>query len=176
MTQPDPGRLARLRILLFDVDGVLTDGRIVYDNSGNELKFFDVRDGQGLVLARRAGLRLGIITGRSSPVVDRRGRELGFEWIVQGSADKLADARAIAQEAGCDLQQVGYMGDDVVDLPLLRAAGWSAAPADAHPLVREQVAWVTGLPGGRGAVREVCEHWLHAAGHWSAVVGGLLGT
>lgn len=168
-------RLNTLRLFVFDVDGVLTDGRIVLDNQGNELKFFDVRDGHGVKLLAKAGLRTGLLTARRSEVVARRAAELGIDYVVQGSGEKGQGLVDLAAQAAVTLDQVGYMGDDLVDLPALLRAGFAAAPADAHEEVRARVHYVAKAAGGRGAVREVAEQVLHARGLWDFVLGDFVG-
>lgn len=167
-------RLAAIEVWLCDVDGVLTDGRIVLDNYGNELKFFDVRDGHGLTMLKRSGIRTGLISGRTSEVVARRAAELNIDWVVQGSRNKAADLLRIATEAGVQSRAVGFIGDDVIDLPILKRVGFAAAPANAHPAVCEHVHYVTKAPGGRGAVREVADMILKAKGLWVPMLEGLL--
>ncbi len=162
-------KAARIGLLLLDVDGVLTNGQIIYDGAGNELKMFDVRDGHGLKLLQRAGIRVGIITGRSSEVVARRAAELGIEIVYQGAADKLVPYREIVEQTGVPEAEIAYVGDDLVDLPVLRRVGFAATVADADAEVRRRVDYVAGLPGGRGAVREICELLLKAGGHWDRV-------
>ncbi len=159
-------KLAGIKLLLLDVDGVLTDGRIIYDNQGNELKAFDVKDGHGLKMVQRAGIKIGIITGRSSEVVSRRAKELGIEILFQGALRKLEPYLEILSEQGLTDEQVAYVGDDIVDLPILRRVGFSATVADAIPEVSPLVDYVTGRPGGRGAVREICDLLLKACGQW----------
>lgn len=160
-------KLAKIKLLLLDVDGVLTDGRIIYDNQGNELKAFDVKDGHGLKLLQRAGIRTGIITGRTSKVVGRRAEELGFDILFQGALNKLEPYSQILAEQGLTDEQVAYVGDDVVDLPILRRVGFSATVADALDDVKPLVDYVTRKPGGRGAVREICDMLIRAQGQWS---------
>ncbi len=167
-------RLTSVKLWLSDVDGVLTDGRIILDNAGNESKFFDVRDGHGLAMLKRHGIRTGFITGRTSEVVNIRAKELGAEFVAQGSRDKTKDLMIIVAHAGVSLEQVGYMGDDVVDLPVLRRVGFATAPSDAHADVLQHVHYVTKAKGGRGAVREVSEMILKAQGKWEAMLGELL--
>lgn len=167
-------KLQAVKIWLCDVDGVLTDGRIVLDNVGNELKFFDVRDGHGLALLRRHGIRIGFITGRTSEVVVRRAAELGVEFLFQGSRDKAADLAEVCRQSGVGPEAVAFMGDDIVDLPVLKRVGFAAAPADAHPDVLAHVHYVSKAQGGRGAVREVTEMILHAQGLWQPMLGDLL--
>ncbi|MFK5926524.1 MAG: HAD-IIIA family hydrolase [Desulfuromusa sp.] len=159
-------QLAKIKLLLLDVDGVLTDGRIIYDNHGNELKAFDVKDGHGLKMLQRAGIKIGIITGRSSAVVSRRATELGIEILYQGALQKLDPYLEILSAQGLADNQVAYVGDDVVDLPILRRVGFSATVADAVPEVLPLVDYVTARPGGCGAVREICDLLLRASGRW----------
>lgn len=162
-------KLAAIKLLLLDVDGVLTDGRITYDNQGNELKSFDVKDGHGLKLLQRAGIDIGIITGRQSDLVARRATELGIDILYQGALRKLDPYQEILDKQGLNNEQVAYVGDDLIDLPILRRVGFSATVSDAHPDVLPLVDYVTQRPGGRGAVREVCDLLLKAGGHWEQV-------
>jgi 3-deoxy-D-manno-octulosonate 8-phosphate phosphatase (KDO 8-P phosphatase) len=159
----------RVRLLIVDVDGVLTDGRIVLDNHGNELKFFHVRDGHGLKLLQRAGIEVAIVTGRESEVVERRAAELGIRLVHQGSKRKLEAYESILRETGLGEEEVAYVGDDIVDVPVMRRAGFSAAVADAEEYVKEAAMYVTERPGGRGAVREITDLILKAGGHWDGV-------
>ncbi|PLX90415.1 MAG: phenylphosphate carboxylase subunit delta [Desulfuromonas sp.] len=162
-------KLTGIKLLLLDVDGVLTDGRITYDNQGNELKSFDVKDGHGLKLLQRAGIEVGIITGRQSDLVARRAAELGIDILYQGALRKLDPYLEILQHTGLRDEQVAYVGDDLVDLPLLRRVGFSATVCDAHPEVLPVVDYVTRLPGGRGAVREICDLLIRGTGRWEQV-------
>jgi len=162
-------KLAAIKLLLLDVDGVLTDGRITYDNRGNELKSFDVKDGHGLKLLQRAGIAIGIITGRQSELVARRAAELGIEILYQGALRKLDPYLEILEQLGLDDRQVAYVGDDLIDLPVLRRVGFSATVSDAHPELVPLVDYVAGRPGGRGAVREICDLLLKGGGHWQRV-------
>lgn len=159
-------KLAAIKLLLLDVDGVMTDGRIIYDQQGNELKAFDVKDGHGLKMLQRTGCQVGIITGRTSTVVTRRARELGISILYQGAKVKLEPYLEILDRTGFQDHQIAYMGDDLVDLPVLRRVGFSVAVADAVPQLAERVDYVTKRPGGRGAVREVCDLLLQALGQW----------
>ena len=163
------GKAARVRLFLLDVDGVLTDGGIVYDSAGLETKRFHVRDGHGIKMLRRGGVKAGIITGRSSEVVAIRARGLGIEIVRQGAFDKLATWREILEETGIPAGETAYVGDDIVDLPLLRAVGFSAAPSDAEGYVLDAVDYISGRAGGKGAVREIVEFLLRASGAWDAV-------
>jgi len=162
-------RLAKIRLLLLDVDGVMTDGRIIYDDRGGETKAFDVRDGHGLKLLQRAGIRVGIITGRQSPVVDRRASELGIELVYQGAKDKLLPFREILAKTGLTADAVAYVGDDLPDLPVLRRVGFAATVADGMTELKPHVHYITRAPGGRGAVREICDLLLQAGGHWESL-------
>ena len=161
--------LSKIRLLLLDVDGIMTDGRIHYDERGGEIKSFDVKDGHGLKLLQRAGFQVGIITGRCSSIVKRRADELGIEILYQGAKDKIIPYEEILREGGFKDDQVAYMGDDLVDLPILLRVGFSATVADAVAEVKDRVHYVASRPGGRGAVREVCEVLLKQAGGWAAV-------
>jgi 3-deoxy-D-manno-octulosonate 8-phosphate phosphatase (KDO 8-P phosphatase) len=166
--------MTELKLLLFDVDGVLTDGTILVHADGTESKQFNIRDGAGRVWAQRAGLSIGLLSARTAGATAARAAQLGIKIVSQGSADKLAEYERILADAGLADNQVGYMGDDLQDLPVLRRAGFSAAPADAAPEVLAAVTWVSPSPGGRGAARECIEHVLRAQGHWQAAVSGFL--
>jgi 3-deoxy-D-manno-octulosonate 8-phosphate phosphatase (KDO 8-P phosphatase) len=175
---PEPSlqaRCARVEFLLLDVDGVLTDGGIVYADDGAEIKTFHVRDGSGLALWRRAGKRAGIITGRRSRIVEVRAAELGIDPVLQGAADKLAAFRQVLAATGFRPEQVAYVGDDLPDVPVLRHVGLAAAVADACPEARADAHFVTQRPGGRGAVREVIELVLGCQGHWQRLVADYRG-
>jgi 3-deoxy-D-manno-octulosonate 8-phosphate phosphatase (KDO 8-P phosphatase) len=153
--------LARIRLVILDVDGVLTDGRLYFDANGEALKVFHVRDGHGLKLLRAAGIQLAVISGRTSPAVTARCRELGIEHVEQGCADKQAAMRKLLQTLNINTSETLCIVDDTTDLPLMLAVGYAVAVADAHPEVRAAAARITSLPGGQGAVREVCD-WLLA--------------
>jgi len=159
-------KLVRIKMLLLDVDGVLTDGRVIISDSGEETKAFDVRDGHGLKLLQRAGLEVGIITGRSSRVVAHRMSELGIDLVCQGIKNKLEPFEEILDRFQLSPLQVAYVGDDVVDLPILRRVGFAATVADACPDLFNLVDFVSSRPGGRGAIREICEMLLKAQGRW----------
>jgi 3-deoxy-D-manno-octulosonate 8-phosphate phosphatase (KDO 8-P phosphatase) len=163
------GDLSRIKLLLLDVDGVMTDGRIIYDSDGGESKAFDVKDGHGLKLVQRAGIQVGIITGRQSTIVDRRAAELGIELVYQGAKDKQLPFREILQRLALEPGEVAYAGDDIVDLPVMRQVGFAATVADAMDEVKAAAHMVTRRAGGRGAVREICDHLLKESGHWTAV-------
>jgi 3-deoxy-D-manno-octulosonate 8-phosphate phosphatase (KDO 8-P phosphatase) len=151
-----------IRALVMDVDGVLTDGGLYYTEHGDELKRFDVRDGQGLVLLRQAGILTAIVTGRRTTLVARRAEELGIAEVHQGVTDKAETVSALLARHGVPPAAVCYLGDDVNDLPALARVGLAVAVADAVPVVRRAAHYVTRAPGGRGAVREVCDLILAA--------------
>ena len=161
--------LNRIKLLLLDVDGVMTDGRIIYLNDGGEAKAFDVKDGHGLKLIQRAGIKVGIITGRQSDIVARRAAELGIELVYQGAKDKMQPFMEILEKLGLKASEVAYLGDDLVDLPVMRLVGFSATVADASDDIKSYVDLVTSRPGGRGAVREVCDLLLKQSSLWTSV-------
>jgi 3-deoxy-D-manno-octulosonate 8-phosphate phosphatase (KDO 8-P phosphatase) len=156
-------RAAKIRLVLLDVDGVLTDGRLYYGAEGEALKAFDVKDGHGIVLLREH-LDFGVISGRPGKASEKRLQELRVKHLVFGERDKLAGYARLGHLGIAD-EEVAYMGDDVNDIPLLRKVGLSACPADARPEVKEIVHFVARSPGGRGAVRELCDLVLGAKGH-----------
>lgn len=164
-------QLEKIELLLLDVDGVLTDGRIIYSNDGEETKAFDVKDGHGLKLIQRAGIEVGIITGRQSQIVVKRAEELGVRFLYQGCRDKLEPYREILATTGLTDEQVAYVGDDVVDLPILTRVGFSATVIDAVEDIKPFVDYITERPGGRGAVREICDLLLKQSGRWQDVAG-----
>ncbi|MFZ1935668.1 MAG: HAD hydrolase family protein [Thermoguttaceae bacterium] len=163
-------RCRAIRLILSDVDGVLTDGGIVFDNQGIEAKRFHVRDGMGIRLWQKAGYRFGLITHRSSHIVKTRVAELGIEILRQGIDDKLAAMRGILQELRLSPAQVCYMGDDLPDMPVVRAAGLGVAVADACAELRQEAHYVTTAPGGSGAVRETVELILKAQTRWEDLI------
>lgn len=159
-------KASRIKMLVMDVDGVLTDGQILYATDGAEIEAFSVRDGLGLRAAQRAGLLTAILTGRVSGAVARRAKELGIPEIHQGIANKVETYETLLRRHGLTDEAVAYVGDDVNDLPLLARAGFSAAPGDAADEVKAKVVYVAARDGGRGAVREVIEVILKAQGKW----------
>jgi len=164
------GRAARVKLLLLDCDGVLTDGRITPVEGGEELKSFHTRDGHGLVMLHRAGLRSGIISGRKSRLVELRAADLGVSFVRQGALDKVEAFESLLSEAGVEPSQAAYVGDDVVDIPLMRRCVLAVAVADATEDTRAAAHYVTRLPGGFGAVREVCELILKTQGRWDELL------
>lgn len=165
-------RAARVRVLLFDVDGVLTDGTTLVDAEGRESLGFDIRDGLGLVAAQRAGLIAGVVSSRAVAAAQHRAAALGLRHALLGVHDKLDAVTRVLAHEGVGFEALAYMGDDLVDLPVLARAGLSAAPADAVPDVRARVHLVTTAAGGRGAARELVELVLRAQDTWTAVVEG----
>ena len=161
-----PDIITGLRAVVLDVDGVLTDGRIGYGPGDGEIKFFDVRDGHGIVLLRRAGLRVGMLSGRASAANRRRAAELELDFVYEGCKDKLAGFEQLLREQGLTAAQCLMIGDDLVDIPVMRRAGAAVAVADATAETRAAAQWTTTAAGGRGAIREVAEWLLREQGKW----------
>lgn len=163
-------RARKTRLLIMDVDGVLTDGKIIQDRHGHEVKVFDVKDGHGIVMAHRAKLRTGLISGRESETITRRAEELGIALVFQKVWNKLEVYEKIRMDTALTHDEVAYVGDDVVDIPLLRRVGLAVAVADAVDEVKAVSHIITQRPGGQGAVREVIELILRAQGHWDTLL------
>jgi 3-deoxy-D-manno-octulosonate 8-phosphate phosphatase (KDO 8-P phosphatase) len=161
-------RARNIRVAIFDVDGVLTDGALYYADSGEELKAFSVHDGHGMKMLRESGVALAIISSRSSRSLEARARNLGIELLFQGAADKLAAFSELLSRCGSGAEACAYVGDDLVDLPVMKRCGLAVAVPDAPALVRRQAQYVTRARGGRGAAREFCEIILHAQGSLAA--------
>jgi 3-deoxy-D-manno-octulosonate 8-phosphate phosphatase (KDO 8-P phosphatase) len=174
LTDAITDRLLRIKLLILDCDGVLTDGRIVLLSETDETKFFDVKDGHGIRMAGRAGLKTAIISGRASFAVRARVRDLGIDYLHESSWVKTAPYDEILRAEGIGDDSVCYVGDDVTDIPLLRRAGLAVAVADAVDEARQYAHYVTSRPGGRGAVREVIEMILKAQGKWKEVMSRYL--
>lgn len=162
-------RAAQIKLVCFDVDGTLTDGRLFFDAQGNESKAFHVLDGQGLVLLRRHGIQVALVTARNSLVAEARGRDLGIPAFI-GVNDKLAQVNLLCEQMGLQLHQVAFMGDDLPDLVALRAVGLAVAPVNAHHWIAGRVHWQTTAKGGEGAARELCDLLLDAQGHTEALL------
>lgn len=160
-------RLRAIKLVIMDVDGVLTDGSIILDDGGRELKFFNVKDGHGIVLLHRVGIKTALITGRHSPVVERRAMELKVPLVFQGVKNKLRVYRELREKEGLKDEEIAYIGDDLVDIPILSRVGVAVAVADAHPLVKDAAHIVTEQAGGKGAVREFIEILLQAQEKWA---------
>lgn len=169
-------RAAGVRLLGLDVDGTLTDGSLVYDAHGNELKTFSVLDGMGIKLLHGIGVQVALVTQRDSAMVTRRAEDLGIAHVHQGVHDKRSAFDALARSLSLSLSQCAFMGDDLNDLPVLTAVGFAAAPPNAHPWVRERVHWRTTLRGGFGAVRELCDLIIAAQGQAETVLAKYLPT
>ena len=167
-------RAARIRLACFDVDGTLTDGRLVYDSEGRELKAFHATDGLGLKLLQAAGIQVAFVTARRSPVAELRARELGVDSHTFVH-DKLACVREIAAKLGIGLDEVAFMGDDLADLAVLQAVGLAVVPANVHPWTAPHAHWRTRLEGGMGAARELCDLLLVAQGKDGEVVARAAG-
>jgi 3-deoxy-D-manno-octulosonate 8-phosphate phosphatase (KDO 8-P phosphatase) len=162
--------LTDIRLLVLDVDGVLTDGRLYYGPSGEEIKAFHSRDGAGIRYLMEAGLDCALLSGRESEALRRRAADLGIARVVGAAGEKGAELGALIGSLGLEPGQVAYVGDDLPDLAAMRLAGWSACPADAVAEVRAAADLVASSPGGLGAVREIVEHLLRAQGRWEAVL------
>ncbi len=165
----DEQRLKPIRLLILDVDGVMTDGRIIYDANGIESKFFNVKDGHGIKMLQRSGVQVGIISGRESRVVTNRAAELGITLVYQKALDKIGPYEEMLRTTRLQDHEVAYMGDDILDVPVMRRVGFAAAPADAVVDVLPHVHFVARNRGGWGAVREVCDFLLKVQGTWDEV-------
>ena len=166
----DTDRCRRIQLILSDVDGVLTNGGLLFDNEGVELKQFHIRDGLGIRLWQKAGFKFGLITGRTSQIVKRRAAELGIEFVRQGFEQKWPAAQEVMQSLGLSAEQVAFIGDDLPDLTVIRRVGLGVAVADAAPEVRAAAHFVTIAQGGQGAVRELIEKILKAQNRWDDMV------
>ncbi|MBE0493582.1 MAG: HAD hydrolase family protein [Thiomicrospira sp.] len=156
----------KIKLLLLDVDGVLTDNRLIYGDDGQEYKAFYTRDGHAMVLIQKSGIEIGIITGRTSKLVEKRMQDLKVKHLYQGVPDKLPTFEALLKSINIQLDQVAYMGDDILDLPILTRVGLASCPKDSDPEVIKRVDFVSNFNGGRGAVREFCELIMQAQDSW----------
>ncbi len=163
-------RFAQVRCVILDVDGVLTDGGMYYDAQGEALKRFNVLDGLGIKLLQSVGITIAIISARDTPIVRARASELGIEEVQQGSHQKGKSFDALLARLNLSAAQCAFIGDDIIDLPILQRAGLACAPATAHRMVIDQVHYLTQAPGGNGAIREICDTILAVQGHWSTVL------
>lgn len=175
-TQDVINRAARVRLAIFDVDGVLTDGGLYFDEAGREHKVFHSRDGHGLKMLQGGGVELAVISGRRTEAVTQRMAGLGIEHVYQGQQDKLPAFYEVLDRLHIEPEHAAYVGDDVVDLPIMLRVGLALAVGDAHPLVTRHAHWRTAAPGGRGAVREVCELILEAQGKLQTLLQTYLGV
>jgi len=169
-TEDITGRARRIKLLLMDCDGVLTDGRLWLTSDGDEQKAFHARDGQGISLLHRAGLRTGIITGRTSSAVDRRAQDLKMSYVRQYAKDKIKALDEILADAGVARDECAYIGDDVADIPVMRRVGFAVAVSDAVEETKQAAHYLTELKGGQGAVREACDLILKAQGRWDELM------
>jgi 3-deoxy-D-manno-octulosonate 8-phosphate phosphatase (KDO 8-P phosphatase) len=167
-------RAKRVRLMLFDVDGVLTDGRLWYGAQGEAFKAFHVHDGHGIKLLMQTGTAVALLSGRSSAAVAARAAELGIAHVLQGIEDKRNAFEALVARLGVPPAETGFMGDEVVDLPVLRRCGFACAPSEAHELVRASVHFVTRAPAGGGAAREACEFVLRSQGRLESALARYL--
>jgi 3-deoxy-D-manno-octulosonate 8-phosphate phosphatase (KDO 8-P phosphatase) len=162
-------RILPLRMMIFDVDGVLTDGRIIYMDDGSEIKEFDVQDGHGIKLLQRAGIEVALISGRACRAVEQRAAGLGITRLYQGSRVKIEAYEKLLSDVGLKEHETGFMGDDLIDIPVMRRAGFSVAVPNGVPHIFPFAHYVTRASGGRGAAREVCEMILQVQGLWESV-------
>ncbi len=169
-------KAAKIKLLVFDVDGVLTDGRLIVGDDGQEDKAFYSKDGLGMKMLQQTGVKIAVITARTSDVVIHRMQNLGIKHIYQGQLEKLPAFEKILTELDLTAEQAAYVGDDVIDLPVLQQAGLAISVADAHPLVKQYVHWQTPQCGGRGAARDVCELIMQAQGTLEAHFQKYLGS
>ena len=167
--------LKKIKLVVLDVDGTLTDGGIYYDANGNEIKRFDVKDGLGIKVAMEAGLKFAILTGRQSPMVRRRAEELGIQFLLEGVQKKAPALMKLSEEVGVSVDEMAYIGDDWNDLPAMMLTGFKACPDDAAEEIKEICDYVAEREGGRGAVRDCLEFILKAYGMWECVVSELYG-
>ena len=167
-------RAAKIKLLIFDVDGVLTNGQIIFGDDGQEYKAFNSRDGHGMKMLHEHGVEIAIITGRTSKVVEHRMANLGITQVFQGQAHKLPAYEKLIKQLAIAPEETAYVGDDVVDLPILTRVGLAVAVADAHSLVAKHAHWQTPSKGGEGAARDVCELILEAQGALDAVLKAYL--
>lgn len=163
-------RAQKIQIILFDVDGIMTDGSLYFCENGSEIKTFNILDGQGIKLLQKAGLKTGIITGRKSTMVEKRASDLGIDYLFQGREDKIDVLDKLLGELELTYEQVAYMGDDLPDLPIIRRVGLGITVANGHPIVAEHAYWQTEKSGGQGAVRELCDKLLTARGELEALL------
>lgn len=169
ITQALLDKARSIQLIAFDVDGVLTDGSLILGDKGDEYKIFHAHDGLGLVMLRKAGLEIAVISARSTPVVEERMAALGIDYVYQGQSDKQTALKNLMQKLNVNKEETAFVGDDLVDLPAMSLTGLAIAVANAQPLVREKADWVTSNGGGHGAVREICEMILQAQGKLESV-------
>ena len=164
-------RILPVRLMIFDVDGVLTDGRVIYMDDGSEIKEFDAQDGHGIKLLQRAGIEVALISGRACRAVEHRALGLGISRVYQGATAKFEPYEQILADTGFREDETGYMGDDLIDIPVMRRAGFSVAVPNGAPHIFPYAHYITRASGGRGAAREVCEMILQVQGLWESITG-----
>jgi 3-deoxy-D-manno-octulosonate 8-phosphate phosphatase (KDO 8-P phosphatase) len=167
-------RAKQIKLLILDVDGVMTDGSLYFTDNGAEIKAFNSLDGHGMNMLRSTGIQLAIITGRCSQLVEHRANNLGVKYVFQGAKDKLAAFTTLLTESGFTAQECGYVGDDVIDLPVMRRVHFAATVPGAPEIVRQNAHYVTSAEGGKGAVREICELVMQAQGTYEALLNHYL--
>ncbi|HZX29357.1 MAG TPA: HAD family hydrolase [Telluria sp.] len=177
MMQPTESfvRASKVKVMIFDVDGVLTDGTLTYDADGEVTKTFYVLDGLGIQMLNKTGVKTAIISARNSPIVVKRAKDLGIHYVHQGMHDKRVALATLLQETGVTAEDCGYIGDDVIDLPLLLRVGFAVTVPTGHAEVQHRAHYVTRAPGGRGAVREVCDMIMRAQGTYESVLAQYFG-
>lgn len=163
-------KASKIKLVIFDVDGVLTDGSLYFGHDGREYKVFHSRDGHGMKMLRQSGVEIGVITARSSQAVAHRMANLGLEHVYQGQQEKLPAYENLKDKLGLSENEIAYVGDDVIDLPIMTRVGFAVAVADAHSEVAKRADWQTSLPGGRGAAREACEFIMKARGNYDEML------
>jgi len=164
----------KIKLLILDVDGVLTDGRLFFDTEGNEYKSFHARDGHGIKLLRQTGVDVAVISGRKSSIVSLRMQTLGIDLVYQGHENKRSAFTEIIEKTGVTPEQTAHVGDDLLDLPIMVRVGLAIAVNDANFAVKEYADWCTTLPGGQGAVREVCDFIMQAQGNFDDILASYL--
>lgn len=174
MSSSQQNDLDDIRAIMMDVDGVLTDGRVILGSGKAELKSFNIRDGMAITIARRAGMKIGFITSRTSEAVERRGKELQIDYLLQGVGDKLSKVMEISLSENIPLESICYIGDDIIDIPILRRVGFPATVLDAPDEVKSCVAYVSKNKGGREAVRDIIRHILVRQGRWKETIDAMV--
>ncbi|WP_339616464.1 HAD-IIIA family hydrolase [uncultured Gilvimarinus sp.] len=176
MTEETLTRARRIKLLLLDVDGVLTDCKLYFDNAGNELKAFNTLDGQGLKLLQKSGVKVGIITGRTSALVARRARDLGITLLIQGREDKWQALGEMIEDMNIELDEIAHMGDDWPDLTIMTRVGLALSVPNGHSAVTERAHWISHNRGGDGAVRDACDLIMQAQGSYTAMLAPFIAT
>lgn len=174
MSRSQEGNLNNIRAIIMDVDGVLTDGMIILGSGNAELKSFHTRDGMAIIIAHRCGIKIGFITGRTSEVVQRRSEELQIDYLFQGTRDKLSKLIEISLSENMNLENICYIGDDIIDIPILKRVGFSATVLDAPDEVKSCVSYVSKNRGGREAVRDIIRHILVHQGKWNETIDSMI--